>query len=599
MKLEKFPKKIGCLLLFLFCTTYVVAQENKDSLDFYILKLKNENLLELDSVVYYYKKSRGFADIYKQIYLLRKEANSLRKRGVEKAAYRRISKALELAKTNNLKVTEGIIYLDVSHHFYHFNQYEPAYKAIFKSKEILESISDEELNQYNSHNTIGFTRGELLDPVLFNIGTIALDNDDLEKAEQHFYESLNYAIKQGDKQGIIDAKLNLASLEHNRKKYKESNKAFDQLLAGDSLLKSDESLIYYNKALNYIEIEDFIQAEGAIVKAIELSVEIGDSIQLIDLYYHKSRIEKAFKNFSNEKQLLEKSLQGAEKIDDHLFKVKLFQALATCEIATNNLEQATNWYQKMIALRDSLGEQDNDNLYKTIELENKLSTEEKQNEQILKIIDSEKSNARLFKVSFLLGSLLIIVLVYALIYSKNNYNKKIQLAKEKSKLEKATIKHKRLQDEVETRMIQDGLNAKKRELLLALMFTKKHKEKLKLIGAKIDKLSGNSIITKDHLNDLKAFIVEKSIELDTEEDVQKKIVNTHKDFFNKLLVDFPKLTQTELKILAYIRVNMNTKDIAQVQNVSIDAVRKMRYRIRKKLELTPKQSLEKFILQYH
>ncbi len=70
-------------------------------------------------------------------------------------------------------------------------------------------------------------------------------------------------------------------------------------------------------------------------------------------------------------------------------------------------------------------------------------------------------------------------------------------------------------------------------------------------------------------------------------------------FFNIMLHDFPNLTQTELKILAYIRINLSTKEIADIQNVSLDAIRKTRYRIRKKLELKPKQSLEKFILQYY
>ena len=90
-----------------------------------------------------------------------------------------------------------------------------------------------------------------------------------------------------------------------------------------------------------------------------------------------------------------------------------------------------------------------------------------------------------------------------------------------------------------------------------------------------------------------------SEELNGEENVQQQLVNTHKDFFHKLLQDYPKLTKTELKILAYLRVGLTTKEIAEVQYVSVDAIRKSRYRIRKKMSLSSEDSLENLILQYH
>ena len=600
--LQLIPKKIKVLLMLfllsLIKTGIIEAQQNKDSLDYYNSKLQNENQLSLDSVVYYYKKARGFTNVYKKIHLLRNEANYLRKKGIKESSFRKISEALELAKTNRLKVTEGIIYLGVSHHYYHFNQFEPSYTAIFKSKELLEEVSDEEINQYNSNNTNDFTKEELLELVLFNIGTIALDNDDLEKAEQHFNESLTYSIKHDIKQGVIDAKLNLASLLHNRKRYIESNKAFDQLLVEYSMSKIDESLVYYNIASNYRELRDFIQAKDAIIQAIDLSTEIEDTIQLIDLYYQKSRIEKALKNYSNERQLLEESLQGAERIDDHPFKVELYQALAECEMATSHPEKANKWYQKMIILKDSLSNQDNYNLYQRIKLENKLSVQEKKNVQNLKIIENDKSLTRSFKLISILGILLVIVLIYALISSKKNYNRKIQLAQEKSKLEKATIEYERFQEEIETKRIQEDLKTKKRELMLSLLHAKKRKKKLKIIIKEFNGVENKSVINKRDIQLLKEFIINQDKDLDNNEEIQQKIVNTHKGFFTKLINEYPALTKTELKVLVYIRIGLETKEIADTQFVSIDAIRKTRHRIRKKLNLETKESLDKFILKY-
>ena len=69
-------------------------------------------------------------------------------------------------------------------------------------------------------------------------------------------------------------------------------------------------------------------------------------------------------------------------------------------------------------------------------------------------------------------------------------------------------------------------------MLLALLFTKKRKARLKQIRKKIENWSENSVITKEHLESVKKFIIEKSSELDAEENVNQQIANTHRDFFS-------------------------------------------------------------------
>jgi hypothetical protein len=51
----------------------------------------------------------------------------------------------------------------------------------------------------------------------------------------------------------------------------------------------------------------------------------------------------------------------------------------------------------------------------------------------------------------------------------------------------------------------------------------------------------------------------------------------------------------EQKICAFIKMNLNTKDISQITGQSIKAIEVMRSRIRKKLEISPKDSLSKAI----
>lgn len=70
-------------------------------------------------------------------------------------------------------------------------------------------------------------------------------------------------------------------------------------------------------------------------------------------------------------------------------------------------------------------------------------------------------------------------------------------------------------------------------------------------------------------------------------------VNT--DFFNKLKARYPELSQNDLKFCAYLSMNLSTKEMAQLMNVTIKAVEVGRYRLRKKLQLKPEINLYEFL----
>jgi hypothetical protein len=60
----------------------------------------------------------------------------------------------------------------------------------------------------------------------------------------------------------------------------------------------------------------------------------------------------------------------------------------------------------------------------------------------------------------------------------------------------------------------------------------------------------------------------------------------HANFLKKLKEHCPALTHTELKLAAYLRLNLTTKEIAHLMNISIRGVETGRYRLRKKLGIT-------------
>lgn len=74
--------------------------------------------------------------------------------------------------------------------------------------------------------------------------------------------------------------------------------------------------------------------------------------------------------------------------------------------------------------------------------------------------------------------------------------------------------------------------------------------------------------------------------------------HVHGDFTNRLLEQFPKLTPQEIKLSAYLRLNLTTKEIANLLNISVRGVEISRYRLRKKLELERNDNLTDFMLKF-
>ena len=59
---------------------------------------------------------------------------------------------------------------------------------------------------------------------------------------------------------------------------------------------------------------------------------------------------------------------------------------------------------------------------------------------------------------------------------------------------------------------------------------------------------------------------------------------------------FPSLSPTDLKLCAYLRMNLSSKEISQLMNISVRGVEIARYRLRKKLPLATDENLSDFLI---
>ena len=71
----------------------------------------------------------------------------------------------------------------------------------------------------------------------------------------------------------------------------------------------------------------------------------------------------------------------------------------------------------------------------------------------------------------------------------------------------------------------------------------------------------------------------------------------HENFFKKLKADHPELVPNDLKLCAYLRMNMSSKEIASLLNISLRGVEIRRYRLRKKFNLLHNDNLTEFLIQ--
>ena len=70
----------------------------------------------------------------------------------------------------------------------------------------------------------------------------------------------------------------------------------------------------------------------------------------------------------------------------------------------------------------------------------------------------------------------------------------------------------------------------------------------------------------------------------------------HNSFLKDIKLKFPDLSSTDLKLCAYLRMNLSSKEIAHLMNISVKGVEISRYRLRKKLGLSTEINLYDYLI---
>ncbi|HZK94211.1 MAG TPA: triple tyrosine motif-containing protein [Prolixibacteraceae bacterium] len=168
---------------------------------------------------------------------------------------------------------------------------------------------------------------------------------------------------------------------------------------------------------------------------------------------------------------------------------------------------------------------------------------------------------------------------------ERNYIQQVSLSEEKI----IRLKNEKLKSEVIHR--DKELANQTMDLIRKNKFLAKIKEELEKI-----KMASTDELLKEKISSLVGKI-DKDIDHNKQWEVfETAFDDVHEDFLNRLKARFPTLTPKELRLCAYLRMNISTKEIAPLMNISIRGVEICRYRVRKKLNIDRDTNLTSLII---
>ena len=190
--------------------------------------------------------------------------------------------------------------------------------------------------------------------------------------------------------------------------------------------------------------------------------------------------------------------------------------------------------------------------------------------------------------------LLLILSVFIHIIYRRYYKRQQQklLLKSQKEIALKELENNQKLMQLKNEKLEIDIESKNRELAISTMSLIKKNEFLNTIKTTIKEESTPQGLKKV------IRIIDKNINNTDDWKLFKEAFdNADKDFLKLIKQKHPKLTPNDLKLCAYLRLNLSSKEIAPLLNISPRSVEVKRYRLRKKMDLPPKTSLTNHILE--
>ena len=428
--------------------------------------------------------------------------------------------------------------------------YDNSSKLYFENLKLYEKLNEKRL--------LGITMG--------NIGADFLEQRSYEKALEYANKALSIGIATNDMTLVTDQYSNLAAIYYSgTHNLPEVLKYFFKSL--EIAIKIDDFQLQGNNMLNighvYMEMNNLDSSYFFFNNALSIFQKLDNPISLADNYIALGNYFYLTNDFKTGKKL---ASLGFEIGGEYRKFQTIFEAanlLHKIYLSENDTIEAYKYYIIKTDSKDSLYLLRNQN--ELFKLEFQYNQEKRVKEQRM----------RQLRFNFILGFIILGLLSVLTIIVLFNSRQKIK------------IKNMILEKE----KIESTLNFKSKELSINLLALLKKNELIAKISQKVSEFENapSKIDLKEAAIRLNNEIKQSSDDrLWQEFSMRFKEINSV--FYDKLLKKYPDLSQSEIKLCAYLRLNMSTKEISDLTGQSTETLGKARYRLRKKFGLTNSDS---------
>jgi len=559
--------KSGFILLFNICSMVVLAQNLQPQLDslnqlfhrttnertktrLLLQMAQHEEISQPKKALVYAQQALALAqkidfDSAEVRALIRIGVNQSRLKNLE-AAIKTGEQIVELANKLDMKleIADGRSIMAVA--YAEMGDYDQSSKLNFENLRLYEKLNEKRL--------VGAT-----------LGLIGVDfscMQDYEKAEEYIRKALQTAIELNNYTEIADQYNNLAiinqigfhnleaALQNYRESLKVSSKINDSISMGINMLnigslymdmnQADSAVFYLKRSLKIFQCNHVPSLEAK-------------SYTLLGKYYLNQG------NFNEAKQFAEKGLEITKSNKILETTANSLELLHNISLAIKDTIAAYKYIRDFNIVSDSLRKLQNQK--ELFRLEYQYSKEKALKEQKIKQL----------KLYFILGIIILCLISFLVIFS-------LTYSRQKIKMENTVL---------EKEKVELDLKHKSKELSINLLSLLNKNEILAQISGKLNELVSSSAHSdlRDDITQLNRAI-KKETNAKLWEEFSLQFKETNSDFYDKLLKLYPDLTQSELKLCAYLRLNMSTKEISELTGQRPETINKSRYRLRKKLKIT-------------
>lgn len=469
-----------------------------------------------------------------------------------------------------------------------------------------------------------------LPKIYITLGTLHSYKDEYIYALDYFQKALTIAEKLKLRRLELQANNNLGAVYKNLQKYDKALECYNRALEINKELDLKDELyyIYGNLGILYAAKGDKEMAESYFLRVLQLArknkdevVEALSLVSLGDFYmdvknyrqamvyyqqaYQKNDVVNAKYNgpksyylanvyaglgsahfyLNNNTLAIEYLTKGYEIARE----TGLISIIANCASKLsmayqnlNKLNEALKYARIHEEMKDSIQNMDVIRKITERDMQNKFDKvmAEKEFEQALK--DAAQKRKTVYYMMIIGGSILGLVIFLLLFLLQKNKMKRVRLESEKLQLEKENLRF--------------DLDYKNKELTTNVMYLLKKNELIHLVTDKLKKARlsfkvENRALIEEVIKDLDA-----ASKGDIWKEFELRFNEVHSDFYKKLNEMFPNLSPNELKLCAFLRLNMSSKDIAAITFLSVNSINIARHRLRKKLNIDQDENLITFLL---